>query len=126
VERAAAGFGIIDRYSHILHIDPIQPIASKEGRAGEVCYLFNNGSVQLPESVPWLDSYLKELSGFPLAPLADKVDATVHALKFVVSGNEFRNQESTQIVEYDCLEQELLTGGHDGPSAGFKVGGEDW
>jgi hypothetical protein len=50
VERAAAGFGIIDRYSHLLHIDPIQPIASKEARAGEVCYLVNQGYVQLPES----------------------------------------------------------------------------
>ena len=69
----------MDRYSHILNIQPVKPTKSKELRAGEVAYLINQGSVLLPESAPWLESYKAELSGFPLAPLNDKVDATVHA-----------------------------------------------
>jgi predicted phage terminase large subunit-like protein len=115
VERAAAGFGLIDRYSHLIHIDPIQPIASKESRAGEVCFLVNRGSVQLPESAPWLESFKTELTGFPLAPLADKVDALVHALKFVISQNEFKPVESESLTIIDALD--MSQGGY---SAAFN------
>jgi predicted phage terminase large subunit-like protein len=129
VELGAGGFGIVDRYSHILNIQPVKPTKSKELRAGEVAYLINQGSVLLPESAPWLESYKAELSGFPLAPLNDKVDATVHALKFVISQNEFEFEEQNRILLIADPVEEVLSGYHDGPSEGFRRGGvleDEW
>ena len=60
------------------------------------------------------------MTGFALDTLGDKVDATVHALKFVVSQNEFREVENSQIVEYDSVEDyNQLTDGH--PSDAFRI-----
>jgi hypothetical protein len=107
----------------------VKPTKSKELRAGEVAYLINQGSVLLPESAPWLESYKAELSGFPLAPLNDKVDATVHALKSVISQNEFDFEEQNRILLVADPVEEVLSGYHDGPSEGFRRGGlleDEW
>jgi phage terminase large subunit-like protein len=54
IERAASGYGIIDRYSATLPIVPIIPQGSKEDRCGAVAYIVNQGGVWLPSEAPWL------------------------------------------------------------------------
>lgn len=98
VERAAGGFGILDQYAGVLPMLPITPKGSKEIRAGEVCFLVNRGSVSLPESAPWLKEFIDEVGGFNLAPLSDYPDALTHALKFVVSRQEFKRPDEIVIA----------------------------
>ncbi len=90
VERAAAGYGIIDRYSRRYPIQPGEPRGSKEERAGAVCYIVNRGSVALPESAPWLKEFKDEVGGFPLQAQNDIPDALVWALSFFVRPSEFK------------------------------------
>jgi predicted phage terminase large subunit-like protein len=46
------------------------------------------GSVLFPNDAPWLDTYLRELLGFPNAPNDDQVDSTVFALAWVTEHPE--------------------------------------
>jgi predicted phage terminase large subunit-like protein len=128
VERAAGGFGIIDRYSNQLHIDAVFPAGSKEERAGAVCYLVNQGAVQLPEDAPWLKNFIAEVSGFPLSAMNDIPDALTHALKFILSQNEFRPADVEQTLLLADPYQEIADGLHDGPSKAFSQfeGPEGW
>ena len=41
-----------------------------------------------PNDAPWLDTYLRELLGFPNAPNDDQVDSTVFALAWVTEHPE--------------------------------------
>jgi hypothetical protein len=78
IERAAGGYGLLEVQG--LPTIPIDARGSKEERAGAVCWLFNKGLVQLPESAPWLQTFLDELENFPLTTFKDQTDAFVHAL----------------------------------------------
>jgi predicted phage terminase large subunit-like protein len=128
VERAAGGFGIIDRYSNQLHIDAVSPAGSKEERPGAVCYLVNQGAVQLPEDAPWLKNFIAEVSGFPLSAMNDIPDALTHALKFILSQNEFRPADVQQTLLLADPYQEIAEGQHDGPSQACSQfeGPEGW
>jgi predicted phage terminase large subunit-like protein len=77
VERAAAGYGLLNLQ---LPIVPMTPKGDKEERAGAVCWLVNRGLVQLPEEAQWLKDFTDELENFPLTTYKDQVDAFVHAL----------------------------------------------
>lgn len=103
VERAAAGFGIIDHLSAQLPIEPIFPAGSKEERAGAVCYVVNRGQVSLPEHAPWLASFKDEIANFPLTSFKDQTDAFVHALSYALRPSEFRMEPVQQLVTYDAL-----------------------
>jgi len=46
---------------------------------------FESGQVLLPSEAPWLDEYVRELTGFPGAKFDDQVDSTVQALDFMSS-----------------------------------------
>lgn len=105
VERAAAGYGIIDRLSDQLPIVPLIPKGSKEDRAAAVCSLVNRGQVQFPQQAPWLGALLEEMAAFPLGRTKDQVDALVHALSFVVRPSEFAPVQLEQAVMYDTMEQ---------------------
>ena len=89
IERAAAGYGLIDRLSGTLPIVPLIPKGSKEDRAGSVCSLVNRGVVQFPKDAPWLSALIEELGSFPLGRTKDQVDAMVHALSYVSRPSEF-------------------------------------
>jgi hypothetical protein len=106
VERAAAGYGIIDCMSRVLPILPTVPQGSKEDRAGAVCYLVNNGQVALPESASWLKPFREELENFPLSSSADMTDAFVHACKLMTTSldsPEFRFPTQTGVEVYDSM-----------------------
>jgi phage terminase large subunit-like protein len=104
VERAAAGYGIIDRYSPTLPIVPVYPTGSKEDRAGAVCWIVNQGGVWLPAEAPWLKDWESEVGGFPLATLNDQPDAFTHCLSYALRPSEFKPQKQAgEIVVYDSL-----------------------
>jgi predicted phage terminase large subunit-like protein len=90
VERAAAGFGLIDRLSDQLPILPLIPKGSKEDRAASVCAHVNRGQVAFPREARWLPAFIEELSSFPLGKTKDQVDAFVHALSYVSRPSEFQ------------------------------------
>lgn len=110
------------------HIDAVFPAGSKEERAGAVCYLVNQGAVQLPEDAPWLKNFIAEVSGFPLSAMNDIPDALTHALKFILSQNEFRPADVQQTLLLADPYQEIADGLHDGPSEAFSQldGSESW
>lgn len=105
VESAAGGYGIIDRYEHVLRIVPISPKGSKELRAQEVCWLVNRGRVSLPIDAPWLREFTEEVGGFPLAALNDIPDAFVHSLKYVVSNAELKRPDETEVYVHDSTDR---------------------
>ncbi len=103
IERAAAGFGIIDRLSGLLPIVPLNPRGSKEDRAAAVCSLVNRGQVEFPHAAAWLGPLLEEMAAFPLGRTKDQVDALVHALSFCSRPSEFPAQSQAGLVLYDAL-----------------------
>jgi predicted phage terminase large subunit-like protein len=44
---------------------------------------FENGSVFLPKTAPWLDDYVNEIIGFPGTKHDDQVDSTTQALDYL-------------------------------------------
>lgn len=44
---------------------------------------FESGKVFLPNEAPWLDEYVRELTGFPGGKYDDQVDSTTQALEFL-------------------------------------------
>jgi predicted phage terminase large subunit-like protein len=104
IERAAAGYGLIDHFSGVLPVVPLIPKGSKEERAGSVCYLVNRGAVQLPESAPWLKPFKDEIGNFPLSAFKDQADAFTHSLAYVSRPSEFHEQAVEQVVYEDPVE----------------------
>lgn len=45
--------------------------------------MFENGFVLLPRKAPWLDDYIKELTGFPGSRYDDQVDSTTQFLAYI-------------------------------------------
>jgi predicted phage terminase large subunit-like protein len=106
VERAAGGYGIIDRLEGTLPIIPVYPQGSKEERAGAVCYVVNKGIVQLPLAAPWLKDFVNEVENFPLASASDQVDAFVHSLAWELrKGSEFKMDQIICIPGAETIEQ---------------------
>ena len=100
IERAAAGYGLIDHFTGQLPIVPLIPKGSKEERAGSVCYLVNRGLVQLPESAPWLKPFKDEIGNFPLSAFKDQADAFTHALAYASRPSEFRPEPDYEQILY--------------------------
>jgi predicted phage terminase large subunit-like protein len=112
VERAAAGYGLIDMLGSQLPIVPLIPKGSKEERAAAVCYLVNRGQVAFPKEASWLMACLEELGSFPLGRNSDFVDALVHALSYVGRPSEFLPTErEVGAVELDTVQEYKQLGG---------------
>lgn len=58
----------------------VEPMGSKEARARAVAPEWEAGNVYLPESAPWLEEFITEVSGFPKTANDDEVDAMTQAL----------------------------------------------
>ena len=136
IERAAAGYGIIDRLGGQLPIVPLIPKGSKEDRAAAVCSIVNRGGLLFPAAASYLSAFLDELSSFPLGRSADQVDALVHALSYVARPSEFAPVHEEGVLVYDAIEEHLhqLNNGispeldaFEGPLYGLLPDrGEDW
>ncbi|MFI5260858.1 MAG: hypothetical protein ACHQU0_03625, partial [Candidatus Paceibacteria bacterium] len=112
IERAAAGYGLIDMLGSQLPIVPLIPKGSKEERASAVAYIVNRGQVAFPREARWLTACLEELGSFPLSRNSDFVDALVHALSYVGRPSEFLPTERTVgIVERDLVQEYKQLGG---------------
>jgi predicted phage terminase large subunit-like protein len=66
---------------------PYQPPAGSDKvmRLRAQTALFESGRVVLPETAPYLDAYISELTGFPGTKYADQVDSTSQALDYLKS-----------------------------------------
>jgi hypothetical protein len=105
IERAAAGYGLIDRYSAVLPIVPVYPLGSKEDRAGSVCWIVNQGGVAIPVESPATKDWEAEVGGFPLATLNDHADVLTHLLSYALRPSEFKPaKDAGEVVVYDCLD----------------------
>jgi predicted phage terminase large subunit-like protein len=103
VERAAAGFGVIDNLAGQLPVEPAYPHGSKEDRAASVCHYVNRGQLAVPREAAWVKAWLDEMKSFPLGNYKDQVDATVWALAYVERPGEFKPRPVEIVTEYDAL-----------------------
>jgi predicted phage terminase large subunit-like protein len=75
-ELKQAGVGRIEAYV-------IPPSSDKYFRAAAESIKFEEGRVLLPRQAPWLDEYVREITGFPGAKYDDQMDSTAQALWFL-------------------------------------------
>jgi predicted phage terminase large subunit-like protein len=59
------------------------PGCDKYFRLGAQSIKFESGLVHLPSDAPWLDDYVRELTGFPGTKYDDQVDSTTQAIEYL-------------------------------------------
>ncbi|MGD9713606.1 MAG: phage terminase large subunit, partial [Thermomicrobiales bacterium] len=96
-----------------LQREPFLPVIAHNPGAGDKIMrfcthtaLFENGLVLLPTSAPWLEEYIKEITGFPGTRFDDQVDSTSQALEHLSEIN--RTMEGWRAVGRTKLPQ-LIT-----------------
>src|SRR5580692_8129948 len=57
------------------------PISDKRTRFAAQSIKFEAGNVYLPTGAPWLEEYIREMTGFPGTKYDDQVDSTSQALE---------------------------------------------
>lgn len=89
IEDKASGTSLIQelKAEGIYGIELYQPApgSDKFMRLAGQAIKFEEGRVRLPEGAPWLDEYVRELTGFPGSKFDDQVDSTAQALDFMNS-----------------------------------------
>jgi predicted phage terminase large subunit-like protein len=81
VEAKANGEAIIQTLQKQMPgVIAVHPQGGKEARAAATEWLWNSGSVWLPEGAPWLDQFVDEHLQFPVGRNDDCVDAATQAL----------------------------------------------
>jgi predicted phage terminase large subunit-like protein len=92
IEKSASGFAVLE----VLREAGVERIfefktgrASKEARAATVSYLFDRGDIRFPRRAPWMDEYIKELTGFPQLRHDDQVDSTTQYLAWITGDKPF-------------------------------------
>ena len=58
------------------------PVADKIMRVRAQIAMIKNGFIRIPQSAPWLSSYLDEFMMFPKGKHDDQVDSTIQALQW--------------------------------------------
>ena len=83
IEDKASGQSLIQelRRDTAIPLMPVKVDADKSARAYAITPLIESGRVFLPESAPWLHTFLEELSSFPNGEHDDIVDSTTQALR---------------------------------------------
>jgi predicted phage terminase large subunit-like protein len=85
IEDQASGTALIQELeaSGLYGIKPYRAEAGsdKRSRFHGQSIKFENGRVFLPEQAPWLDEYIREITGFPGTKHDDQVDSTTQALE---------------------------------------------
>ena len=83
IEDKASGQSLIQelRRDTAIPLMPVKVDADKSARAYAITPLIESGRVFLPESAPWLHTFLEELSAFPNGEHDDIVDSTTQALR---------------------------------------------
>jgi predicted phage terminase large subunit-like protein len=90
VEDRASGQSLIQELQSGTSLPVLGVISGKDKvtRANAVTPMIEAGKVFLPESAPWLENYLDELSSFPAAQHDDAVDSTTQALNWMRSRSD--------------------------------------
>lgn len=87
IEDKASGTALIQelKAEGIYGVELYQPAAGSDKfmRLAAQTMHFEGGRVRLPEEAPWLDEYVRELTGFPGTKFDDQVDSTAQALDFM-------------------------------------------
>ena len=85
IEDKASGQSLIQELKHstVLPIIPIKVDSDKLARAQAVTPLIEAGKVSLPESAPWLNDFIDEMSSFPNGLHDDTVDSATQALNYL-------------------------------------------
>jgi predicted phage terminase large subunit-like protein len=82
VENKANGPAILDDLkSTVPGLVAVEPDGNKVARAHAVSAMVEAGNVWIPESTPWVEAWLHEVTTFPAAPNDDEVDAMTQALR---------------------------------------------
>ncbi|MFN3890736.1 MAG: phage terminase large subunit [Beijerinckiaceae bacterium] len=84
VEDAGNGASLIQVLSKNLRVTvvAIRPDRDKLTRLVRVSPVLERGGVVLPESAPWTEAYIQELTSFPNGRFDDQVDSTTQALNW--------------------------------------------
>jgi predicted phage terminase large subunit-like protein len=85
IEDKASGQSLVQelRLATRFPILPVKIDSDKRARAEAVTPMFEAGRIFVPESAPWLDTYLDELASFPAGTHDDAVDSTTQALNYL-------------------------------------------
>jgi predicted phage terminase large subunit-like protein len=87
IEDKSSGTPLIQELAseYIFGIEAYQPPpgSNKHLRLAAQSIKFEAGKVILPTQAPWLDEYLREITGFPGGKYDDQVDSTSQALEFL-------------------------------------------
>ena len=108
IEDKSSGTSLIQDlvYEGVYGIEPYKPKpgSDKYMRLYQQSAKFESGRVLLPKAAPWLETYVRELTGFPGTQYADQVDSTSQALD--VLGDlapayvEWRFYNPNRVIEY--------------------------
>ena len=87
IEDKSSGTSLIQelKRSGVFRIEPYEPPpkSDKLHRFAAQSIKFEGGRVFLPRKAPWLDEYVREITGFPGTKYDDQVDSTAQALEFL-------------------------------------------
>ena len=87
IEDKSSGTALIQELKSegVYRIEPyvVPPGSDKYYRIDAQSIKFENGRVFLPRQAPWLDEYVREITGFPGTKYDDQVDSTAQALEFL-------------------------------------------
>jgi predicted phage terminase large subunit-like protein len=87
IEDRASGTQLIQelRAANIKGVTPAEPAGDKRMRLWAQTATMEQGLVHLPADAPWLEEYLRELTGFPNVRHDDQVDATTQVMAWVAA-----------------------------------------
>jgi len=86
IEDRASGTQLIQELKREgLNVEAASPTDDKRMRVWAQTATMEQGKVHLPNEAPWLDDYLRELTGFPNLRYDDQVDSTTQALQWVAA-----------------------------------------
>ena len=84
IEEKSSGISLLQEIRSIgvycVEAYKLAPGSDKIMRLGLQTIKFESGRVHLPKRAPWLDDYVRELTGFPGSKFNDQVDSTSQAL----------------------------------------------
>ncbi|MGB8031454.1 MAG: phage terminase large subunit [Terracidiphilus sp.] len=87
IEDKSSGTSLIQelRSEGVFRIEPYEPLPGSDKflRTAAQTIKFENGRVHLPKQAPWLDDYVREITGFPGGKYDDQIDSTTQALEFL-------------------------------------------
>jgi predicted phage terminase large subunit-like protein len=87
IEDKSSGISLIQeiKAEGVYSVEPYKPEpgSDKFMRFAAQSIKFENGKVNLPKEAPWLDDYIREITGFPGTKHDDQVDSTSQGLEFL-------------------------------------------